>query len=165
MAKEKQPSVRDIYRSSRERVSEILTVLQPIKSDSKSCPSFEREYDRILNLMNSVVGSQRFENENDYRAVMDYVGSWALYALEAPYLEANQGAYPTPIFVIKKAVEVLHLLLHRDLRRRNLTNSENQLYNEFVRLHGHLPNPRRARLAQNDVDAMIEAEMKKQGHK
>jgi hypothetical protein len=154
---EKSISMREIYRNSSQRISLVLTMFGIPKQDS--LPEFHLPQDRetISNLLNSVVSAQKFEPENEYKIAILEVGGWVYYAYMTDFLNDNSGHRPNPMYVIKKGIEVLHMLLHRDLRRKQLSPTESQVFNDFLRLAKAMPNPRQGvSLNQNEIDKFID---------
>lgn len=154
--KEQRKLSKEIYRASRERVSLALKLFGTQKPDEITEIHTDKDFDTINNLLNSVVSSQKFEEDNDYKGAIQDVGGWTLAAYSKAYLASNAKASPRPLYVIKRGMEVLHMLLHRDLRRRQMTPTESQVYYEFRKLAGALPDPRKQKLSQTDVDAFLE---------
>jgi hypothetical protein len=151
-------TVKEIYKNSCERISLALKLYGPAAKDSPARLHAERECETIRNLVNSVVGSQKFEEPNDYRAAIQDTGTWILKAYSPEFFEQHSNHAPSVLYVVKRGMEVLHALLHRDLRRRQLSSTESQIYFEFKALLKPLPDPRKEPLSQGDVDATI-AEM------
>lgn len=139
----KPASTRDIYRQSRDRVNALLKILVQVKQETTHAAVFEKEFDTLLNTARLIYVSQKMEAENDYRKAMVNVSNWVLNAIHRDYIKQNSSRTPSAPYAIKKGLEVLHLLLHRDLRRRVLSATESQLYFEFERLATSLPPPPR----------------------
>lgn len=156
-------ALKEIYKNSQERISLALKLFGPAHKDSPATLQADREYETIANLLNSVVSSQKFEEENDYRGAIQDVGSWLLSAYKTDYFAAQEGKEPSVLYVVKRGMEVLHTLLHRDLRRRQLSSTESQLYFEFRNLARPFPDPRKAQLSQAEVDAALAEFERKSG--
>jgi|GEM_PF-617049 len=156
-------TLKEIYRNSRERISLALKLYGPALKDSPAVLAAEREYETIHNLLNSVVSSQKFEEENDYRTALQDVGTWTLSAYRKKYYSENARCEPSVAYVVRRAMEVLHTLLHRDLRRRQLSSTESQIYFEFRTLISAMPDPRGKVLTQEEIDAELLAMELKSG--
>ena len=156
-------TLKDIYKNSCERISLALKLYGPAQKDSAPRLQGEREYETIHNLINSVVSSQKFEEVNDYRSAIQDAGSWVLAAYKRSYFEANAKHDPSSLYVVKRGMEILHALLHRDLRRRQLSSTESQIFFEFKSLVKGLPDPRGTPLSQDEIDAQIEEMARKSG--
>ena len=156
-------TLKDIYKNSCERISLALKLYGPAAKDAAPNIQETREHETIHNLINSVVSSQKFEEENDYRSALQDTGTWILSAYKKSYFEANAKHAPSILYVVKRGLEVLHALLHRDLRRRQLSSTESQIYFEFKSLVKALPDPRGAQLSQDEIDARIEEMAQKMG--
>lgn len=151
-------TLKEIYRNSRERISLALKLYGPAHKDSPAVLAADREYETVHNLLNSVVSSQKFEEENDYRTALQDVGTWTLAAYKKKYYSENSRCEPSVAYVVRRALEVLHTLhtlLHRDLRRRQLSSTESQIYFEFRNLVRDMPDPRGKVLTQEEIDAEI----------
>jgi hypothetical protein len=155
-------TLKEIYKNSCERISLALKLYGPAAKDAPPRIQ-EREYETIHNLINSVVSSQKFEEENDYRAALQDAGTWLLGAYKRAYFDANAKHDPSILYVVKRGMEVLHALLHRDLRRRQLSSTESQIFFEFKALVKTLPDPRREVLSQEEIDAQIDEMARKLG--
>lgn len=156
-------TLKDIYKNSCERIALALKLYGPAAKDAAPKIQETREYETIHNLINSVVSSQKFEDANDYRAAIQDVGLWVLAAYKKGYFEVNAKHAPSILYIVKRGLEVLHALLHRDLRRRQLSSTESQIYFEFKALIKNLPEPRNAELSQSEIDAQIEEMTRKLG--
>jgi hypothetical protein len=105
-------TLKDIYKNSCERISLALKLYGPAAKDAAPKIQETREYETIHNLINSVVSSQKFEEENDYRSALQDTGTWILSAYKKSYFEANAKHAPSILYVVKRGLEVLHALLH-----------------------------------------------------
>jgi hypothetical protein len=161
--KETHRTLKDIYKNSRERISLALKLYGPAQKNAPATIQNEREYETIHNLINSVVSSQKFEEVNDYRCAIQDAGTWVLGAYKRPYFEENARFQPSILYVVKRGLEILHALLHRDLRRRQLSSTESQIYFEFKALVKALPDPRAKQMSQAEIDAAIEEMNRKLG--
>lgn len=139
--KNKPLSIKEVYRHSREHVSQILKILTPVKQETMQSPALEKEFEVISKLAQQVYASQKTEGENDYSQALIAVSYWVVNALNRDFVAEHSKKTPSMTYAIKKAFEVLHLLLHRDLRRRQLSSTESQLYFEFHRLASSFPAP------------------------
>lgn len=136
---DKKRTIKEIYRNSSERISLALKLFGQPKQDEPLAFQSERDFETISGLLNNVVKSQFAEDANDYRNTIADVGQWLLGAYTLDYLTTHKNFQPNVLYVIKRGLEVLHLMLHRDLRRRQLSPAESQVYFEFKKLVSVMP--------------------------
>ncbi len=138
----KEKSAREIYRHSMDRVDVVLNLFGLPRSDFGYDYPSESDFERMVQLVDEVVHAHRAEEESAYRTTILAVGEWLQAALCHDYLDhqSNLG-FPSMFYAVRKGVEVLHCLLHRDLRRRVLSQTESQVVHEFVSLAAQFPNP------------------------
>lgn len=139
---DKKRTIKEIYRNSSERISLALKLFGQPKQDEPLVFQSERDFETISGLLINVVRSQYSEDANDYRSTILDVGQWLLGAYTKEFLETHKNYQPNVLYVIKRGLEVLHLMLHRDLRRRQLSPSESQVYHEFKKLISVMPKPK-----------------------
>lgn len=138
---EKKKSLREIYRDSADRIG---LALELFGSQTNSAPPHwpnDEQLDSVQRLINNVVIAQDGESENNYSVSMSQVGRWLCGATKKTFLKDHQDKNPHGHYVVRKGLEVMHMLLHRDLRRKLFSSTESQVYYNFVRLTSHLPNP------------------------
>jgi hypothetical protein len=140
-AADKKRTIKEIYRNSSERISLALKLFGQPKQDEPLVFQSERDFETISSLLGNAVQAQLNEEANDYRmAIMD-VGQWLVGVYSREYLEQQKNQIPNVLYVVKRGLEVLHLLLHRDLRRRQLSPTESQVFHEFKKLISAMPKP------------------------
>lgn len=135
-------TVREIYRASNERVSQALKLFGSPRADTAFEMHSDKDHDAISNLLAMVVSAQKAEDETEYRVAILDVGTWVESAYRKEYLTSQSRASSNIFYIIKKGLEVLHTLLHRDLRRRQLSPTESQMYYAFQKLRGAVTDPR-----------------------
>jgi hypothetical protein len=134
-------NLRETYRHSSDSVKLALDLLGPqVASEPPRIPS-EGDLATIARLMHEVVQAHRKEPNNDYRDLLLSVAAWIGSAADHAFLTEHLAVKPHCAFVLRKGLEVVHMILHRDLRRRSLTNAESQIYYDFVRLTAAMPVP------------------------
>jgi hypothetical protein len=135
-------TLREIYRDSSDNISQALTLFGPGRSDGGYDVPVDTDYDNIVYVIHQVLSAQSHEEDSAYRTTILAIAEWLTAALDKDYiLQQNNLGFPSIVYVVKKGFEVLHCLLHRDLRRRQLSQTEAQLVQEFVRLAANYPNP------------------------
>lgn len=139
---QKSASPREYYRKSCERVAMIMKLYGAPHIDSPTLIQNDRDFDAIKTMLSQVSAAQQLEEINDYRNVIVDVASWVAAAYSKEFINCYASRVPRPLYVIKKGLEILHLLLHRDLRRRQLSATESQLYYDFRKLISSLNDPR-----------------------
>lgn len=138
---DKKRTVKEIYRASSERISLALKLFGQPKQDESLVWQSSRDFETISQLLATVFEAQKQEDVNDYKVAIVDVGQWLVATYTKGYLESNQNHQPNVLYVVKRGIEVLHLLLHRDLRRRQLSPTESQVFHEFKKLTATLPKP------------------------
>ncbi|MBM3381993.1 MAG: hypothetical protein FJY29_06075 [Betaproteobacteria bacterium] len=140
-AADKKKTIKEIYRNSSERISLALKLFGQPKQDEPLVFQSERDFETISSLLGNAVQSQHQEEANDYRLAILDVGQWLVGAYTREYLSTYKNQQPNVLYVVKRGLEVLHLMLHRDLRRRQLSPTESQVFHEFKKLISGLPRP------------------------
>lgn len=136
---DKKRTIKEIYRNSSERISLALKLFGQPKQDEALVAQSERDFETISGLLNNAVQAQLNEEANDYRTAIVDVGQWLVGVYTQEYLEEHKQHIPNVLYVVKRGLEVLHLLLHRDLRRRQLSPTESQVFHEFKKLISSMP--------------------------
>ena len=138
---DKKRTIKEIYRNSSERISLALKLFGQPKQDETLVFQSDKDFETISGLINNAVTAQLQEEFNDYRSAIADVGQWVVSVYTKEYLTHYRNLNPNVLYVVKKGLEVLHLMLHRDLRRRQLSPTESQVYHEFKKLSSSLPKP------------------------
>jgi hypothetical protein len=136
---DKKRTIKEIYRNSSERISLALKLFGQPKQDEPLVVQSERDFETISGLLGAAVQAQLNEEINDYRNAISDVGQWLVGVYTKEYLEQHKQHIPNVLYVVKRGLEVLHLLLHRDLRRRQLSPTESQVFHEFKKLISTMP--------------------------
>ncbi|NBO38774.1 hypothetical protein EBU99_09345 [bacterium] len=138
-AADKKRTIKEIYRNSSERISLALKLFGQPRQDEPLAFQSERDFETISGLLSNAVQAQKQEEANDYRSAIIDVGVWLVGVYTKDFLENHKNFQPNVLYVVKKGLEVLHLMLHRDLRRRQLSPTESQVYHEFKKLVATMP--------------------------
>lgn len=149
-------SLKDLYHEMKQRIRIIINLLGKQEPDKKNPLPDDKSFEKISNLINSIMSSSQFEPENQYRDAIVEISNWLNAAFQKEYLESNSSCYPNPLFAVKKGVEILHSFFHRDLRRKLLSVEEHEIYRNYMALISNLPDPTKSKLNQDDVDSMID---------
>ena len=73
-----------------------------------------------------LISHQEEEPEGPYREIILAVLEWLIASLSPEFITRNNSEDPYPgIYAVRKGFELMHLLLHRDRRRRLLSKTEN----------------------------------------
>ncbi len=140
--KEKISATREIYRQSSECVGVALNLFGISRADGGYDYPSDSDFDHLASLVNEIEGRHRDEEDGPYRTTILAVGEWLQAALHREYLDhQNNSGFPSIFYAVRKGVEVIHCLLHRDLRRRALSGTESSVVQEFVALASQYPNP------------------------
>jgi len=140
-ATDKKRTIKEIYRNSSERISLALKLFGQPKQDEPLVIQAERDFETISSLLANAVSAQKQEEANEYRNAILDVGYWLVAVYTKEYLDAHKTHQPNVLYIVKRGLEVLHLMLHRDLRRRQLSPTESQVFHEFKKLASALPKP------------------------
>jgi hypothetical protein len=141
-SKEKMSATREIYRHSIDTVGSVLNLFGISRADGGYDFPSESDFGHIVELIDSIVEQHRDEEESPYRTTILAVGEWLQAALKQDYLDhQNNEGFPSIFYVVRKGVEVIHCLVHRDLRRKVLSGTESSVVHEFVALASQYPNP------------------------
>jgi hypothetical protein len=149
-------SIKDLYSESKHRIRLILAMLGRYEPEKVNPLPDERSFATISNLINSIMSAAQFEPENQYRNAIVDISNWMNCAFNAEYLNKHEALYPNPLFAVRKGGEILHSFLHRDLRRKQFSSEEDEIYRNYLSMISALPDPRNKKLAQDDVDSMID---------
>lgn len=149
-------SVKDIYSESKHRIRLILAMLGKYEPEKVNPLPDEKSFATISNLINSIMSAAQFESDNQYRNAIVEISNWMNCAFNMEYLTKHEALYPNPLYAVRKGAEILHSFLHRDLRRKQFSSEEDEIYRNFLKLISSLPDPRNKKLDQTDVDGMID---------
>jgi len=153
--------IAEMYEESRSRIKRVCEILGDISEEGPFLLPQGAAYEILQTFLNSILGSHRFERAGQFRTAIIETGEWLLNACRLEYLEEASTYLPHPLYVISKGSHLLEQLLNRDFAIRELNAHQQNLQSEFRLLCIHLPDPRRARLSQVDVDTLIESTLKK----
>ncbi len=133
-------SLKGLYQELKEKIRLILGILGALE-EKKTSALDDLNVQRLAHLLNDVLNNCDSESNLQYREAIFFVSSWMKKASQKNFLQANYNCSPHPSIVLKKGAETLHSLFHRDLRRKNLSGSEEELYRRFVCLTKTIPSP------------------------
>lgn len=133
---------REMYRKSRDRVDNALEIFGMAQPNRLFVLPPDDDLHTIIDMIRIVLEDHQTEEETEYRDTILGVSRWLLAALHPEFLnhELTQGLPEVP-YVVRKGLELLHLLMHRDLRRRQFSPTEASLVQEFVALANQYPDP------------------------
>ncbi|APJ02525.1 hypothetical protein [Silvanigrella aquatica] len=149
-------SIKELYSESKHRIRLILAMLGRYAPDKPNSLPDDKSIATISNLINSIMSAAQFESENNYRNAIVDISNWMNCAFNKEYLEKNEALYPNPLYAVRKGGEILHSLLHRDLRRKQFSSEEDEMYRNYLTMISSLPDPRNKKLDQESVDGMID---------
>jgi len=149
-------SIKELYNESKQRIRLVLSMFGRYEPEKPNPLPDDKTFATISNLINSIMSATQFETENQYRNAIVEISNWLNCAFNKEYLTENASLYPNPLYAVRKGAEVLHSLLHRDLRRKQFSSEEDQMYRNFLTLISKLPDPRNKKLNQDNVDEMID---------
>lgn len=149
-------SIKEFYSESKHRIRLILAMLGRYEPEKVNPLPDGKSFATISNLINSIMSAAQFEQENQYRNAIVNISNWMNCAFNVEYLNKHESLYPNPLFVVRKGGEILHSFLHRDLRRKQFSSEEDEMYRNYLAMISSLPDPRNKKLGQDDVDGMID---------
>ncbi|MES2615006.1 MAG: hypothetical protein V4591_06295 [Bdellovibrionota bacterium] len=149
-------TLKELYHEMRQRIRIIIQLLGKPEPDKANPLPEGNSFNTISNLINSIMSSAQFEPENQYKDAIIEIISWLNAAFHKEYLNTNKACFPNPIFAIKKGAEILHSFFHRDLRRKQMSSEEHEIYRNYMQLIRNLPDPQKNKLNQNEADNMID---------
>lgn len=149
-------SLKDLYHESRQRVRAVLNLIGKVEPNRLNPLPDQKTFETISNLINSIMSAAQFEPQNQYRDAIVEISDWLNCAFDKNYLKDNGQYRPHPLFIIKRGVEILHSFLHRDLRRKQFSSEEDQIYRSFLTTLQTLPDPRKVKMEQDAVDDLID---------
>jgi hypothetical protein len=123
-----------MYRNSAEAVKLALELAGPQSAALAPVIPPDGDLATISQIMADLVAAHEQEPTNDYREIIMKVAEWVGGAADKAFFLGHLVSKPHSAYVLRKGLEVLHMMIHRDLRRRALSNSESQVYYDFVRL-------------------------------
>lgn len=136
-------SLKEQYNESRKRIKMMLDILNQIYKNNVLCTSIDDpRFLSLVELIENVKNAAKMENDNQYREAILQISDWVHAALQKDFILAHNKQVPHPLFIIKRGVEILHSLLHRDLRRKQCSSEENEICQTYFSLTKRLPNPR-----------------------
>lgn len=149
-------SLKSLYNESKQRIRLILSMLARYEPEKVNPLPDEKTFETVSNLINSIMSASQFESENQYRNAIVNISNWMNCAFNKEYLNKNESLYPNPLFMVRKGGEILHSFLHRDLRRKQFSSEEDEIYRNYLSMIASLPDPRNKKLGQNDVNSMLD---------
>ncbi len=153
-------SLKEIYYESKQRVRAILKMLGPIDLKDPMKPIDVKVFDNISNFINSIMSSAQFESSNQYSDAIREISTWLNFAFQRKFITENAEKKPHPFLAIRKGLEILHSFLHRDLRRKQFSSEENELYQSFLLMIQKYSDPRKQRMNQDSVNSLIDELLK-----
>lgn len=137
-------SVKDKYILSQDRIQMVLECIGKPDAQGKMPPIDTQKLLIAKELVEKILQTHENEPETSYKEVLIAVSHWLLFALDPRFASLSFGTEKQPSsHVIKKAVELLHMILHRDCRRKIPSDTEAQKIDDFLCLVGKYPDPER----------------------
>lgn len=136
-------SLKELYNESKKRIKMMLQLLARSSKDNQfsELPD-EQNLTTMFNLSEHILNAAKMENDNQYKDAIIYIADWIHMALHRDFLQKYQNHHPHPLFIVKKGAEILHSFLHRDLRRKQFSSEESEIYQNYLALIRRLPNPK-----------------------
>lgn len=156
-------SLKELYNESKKRIKIVLNLIGRVDLNAPQIIPDDRSFESISSLMVSIMNASHFENDNQYKDAIVEISTWVRFALDKGYLLQNKNMSPNPLFVIRKGCEILHSFLHRDLRRKQFSSEENEIYRNYLAMTKKLPNPKKEGLERQEPNISPESFLKKSG--
>lgn len=136
-------SIKNFYLEAKNKIRIILNLLgRPEPGKANSLPD-EKSFSMIQDAIQSISEIAHIESENSYRDAIIEISDWMYSIFQKDYLLENEKCYPNPIYAVKRGAEILHSFLHRDLRRRQFSFEEEEIFRNFRALMKSLPLPQK----------------------
>ena len=152
-------SLRELYHESRQKIRMVLGLLGRIEASKAPPLPEESSLATMSHLILTIRHHALYEPENQYRNAIIEISTWLGCALTLTYLEDIQKKNNNALYLLKKGAEILHSFLHRDLRRKQFTSEEAEIFQNYLALMGQLPRPPRSTL--EDFNQKVEMQLKK----
>ena len=134
-------SIKNFYLESKNKVRLILNLLgRPDPGKINALPD-EKSFVMIQDSIKDIVEIAKIESENSYRDAIVEIATWMSSVFRKDYLIENEKCYPNPVYAVKKGAEILHSFLHRDLRRKQFSFEEEEIFRNYRALMKSLPVP------------------------
>ena len=130
------------YNESTEDLNKILKLFGFPKSAHVAVWHDAEVAIEIRDNLKKIYDRHQHEEKNDYRRVIVELLSWIGSGYNVAFVERVSGVDLNVMFVMRKGLEAVHVLLARDLRRKNLTLNEKQMIGDFKDLTAKLEDPR-----------------------
>jgi len=132
-------SVKNFYLEAKNKIRIILNLLgRPEPGKSNPIPD-DNSFQMIRSLIQDITKIRTIETENSYRDAIVEITEWMLRVFEKDFLIAHEKHYPNPVYAVKKGAEILHSFLHRDLRRRQFSFEEEEIYRNYRSMMKNFP--------------------------
>lgn len=93
----------------------------------------------VIDLCHQIHQTSLHEPQTQYSQAIVTITQRIDQVLQKDYLKNYKKDYPQPMFVVKKGAEILHSFLYRDLRRKQFSSEENEIYSNYLALTRKLP--------------------------
>ena len=133
--------LKEIYRQGNDRISLALKLFGHTTQTSPAVLHAKNEHDSFRNLIQSIHDSLHYEENPEYRTPILQVTKWVLSAYTTQYIEATKGSSTSCFYAIRRCLDFLHLILYRDLRRKQKSSAESQAFFELQTLLNQFPLP------------------------
>ena len=152
-------SLREIYHESRHKIRMVLGLLGRVEANKPIPLPDESSLETMSALVLTIRQYALSEAENQYRNAIVDIATWLGCALTPGYLDEVQKDYPHPMYIMKKGAEILHSFLHRDLRRKQFSSEEVEIFQNYQMVVGQLPRPSHEPL--EHLNQKLEIQLKK----
>lgn len=134
-------SPKELYSESRKKIRIILNLLGRVEPEKANPIPDEAAFATIQDLIQNIIKAANFEQDNDYKNAIAEIATWIGQVFQKEYLVENEKCYPNPVYAVKKGIELLHSFLHRDLRRKQFSFEEEEMFRNYRAMMNSLPIP------------------------
>ena len=125
----------DIYKGCKSKVTEIQQILDLHQNTKENYQEIRIKFEQINALLEE-------DRPNEFKDAAQKLVRWLRRASDYGYLNAPPThQYLSASDAFKKGIDVLNLLLQRDLRKQKLAGGESQVYYGFIDLVRQIPPP------------------------
>ncbi len=128
-------SLKDLYSDSKKRIKIILNAVALCQNEDQSFSIPDTTIcSNLSHLCIQISESAQLEPNTQYSDAISNIANKMSIILDVNFIENHKNHYPHPIFIVKKGAEILHSFLHRDLRRKQFSSEENEIYQSYLSL-------------------------------
>ena len=158
-----QIKTKELYRDASDRVVASIYQFTNIQNlnDINMINSHLR---RISSTVSGCIGLFMFEENNSYKDAILSLGNWLERAFEPEVFLTLKSSFEDYEKLLRRGLEILLMLLQRDLRRRILSLDESRAYHAYLNQVSKFRLYPKQRLTQEQVDQILDLVNKNFSH-